>query len=122
MKKLLRSFGYAFKGLAYATKSQLNFRIHLFAAVIAIALGAGLNISTNDWEWIMLSIILVLVAELFNTAIEDLTDLVSPEYNELAGHVKDVSAGAVTITAVFAMITGLVIFLPKMFLLINHAA
>jgi diacylglycerol kinase len=122
MKKLLRSFGYAFKGLAYATKSQLNFRIHLFATVIAVALGSGLRISTHDWEWIILSITLVLVSELFNTAIETLTDLVSPEYNELAGRVKDVSAGAVTIAASFALITGLIIFLPKLLLLINHAA
>ena len=122
MKKILRSFGYAFKGLAYATKTQLNFRVHLVAAVIAVAMGYALHISVNDWQWIILSITLVLVAELFNTAIEALTDLVSPEYNELAGHVKDVSAGAVTIAAVFALIMGLIIFLPKLQLLFSHAA
>lgn len=122
MKKLLRSFGYAFKGLAYAAKTQLNFRIHLFATVLAVAIGFWLHISTHDWEWIILSITLVLVAELFNTAIETLTDLVSPEYNELAGRVKDVSAGAVTVAAIFALITGIIVFLPKLLLLINHAA
>jgi len=122
MKKLLRSFGYAFKGLAYATKTQRNFRVHLVATVIAVAMGYALHISVNDWQWIILSITLVLVAELFNTAIEALTDLVSPEYNELAGHVKDVSAGAVTLAAVFALIMGLIIFLPKLQLLISHAA
>jgi diacylglycerol kinase len=122
MKKLLRSFGYAFKGLAYAAKTQLNFRIHLFATVLAVAAGLWLHISTHDWEWIILSITFVLVAELFNTAIETLTDLVSPEYNELAGRVKDVSAGAVTVAAIFALITGLIVFLPKLLLLINHAA
>ena len=122
MKKILRSFAYAFKGLAYATKTQLNFRVHLVATVIAVALGYALHISVNDWQWIILSITLVLVAELFNTAIEGLTDMVSPEYNELAGHVKDVSAGAVTIAALFALVTGLIIFLPKLLLLINHAA
>ena len=122
MKKILRSFRYAFKGLAYATKTQLNFRVHLVAAVIAVAMGYALHISVNDWQWIILSITLVLVAELFNTAIEALTDLVSPEYNELAGHVKDVSAGAVTIAAVFALIMGLIIFLPKLQLLFSHAA
>jgi diacylglycerol kinase len=122
MKKLLRSFGYAFKGLAYATKSQLNFRIHLFATVLAVSIGFWLHISTHDWKWIILSITLVLVAELFNTAIETLTDLVSPEYNELAGRVKDVSAGAVTVAAIFALITGIIVFVPKLLLLINHAA
>ena len=122
MKKILRSFGYAFKGLGYATKTQLNFRVHLVAAVIAVSLGYALHISVNDWQWIILSITLVLVAELFNTAMEALIDLVSPEYNDLAGHVKDLSAGAVTLAAVFALIMGLIIFLPKLQLLISHAA
>jgi len=107
IKKLIRSFGYAFKGLAYATKSQLNFRIHLFASVIAIALGFALNISTTEWLWIALSIAIVLLTELTNTGIETLTDLVSPNYNEKAGHVKDICAGAVVVAACFALITGI---------------
>ena len=122
IKKLILSFGYAFKGLAYATKSQLNFRIHLFAAVIAIALGFALNITTNEWLWIALSIAIVLLTELTNTGIETLTDLVSPDYNEKAGHVKDICAGAVVIAAVFALVTGLIIFVPKIILVFYHAA
>src|ERR1700748_1129631 len=122
MKKLIRSFGYAFKGVAHATATQLNFRIHLCATVLAILLGWLLHISQNEWLWIALSITLVLVTELFNTMIEALTDLVSPGYNEKAGHVKDMSAGAVVIAAIFAFVTGLLIFLPKLLLLINHAA
>jgi diacylglycerol kinase (ATP) len=122
IKKLILSFGYAFKGLAYATKSQLNFRIHLFAAVIAIALGFALNIAASEWLWIALSIAIVLLAELTNTGIETLTDLVSPGYNEKAGHVKDICAGAVVIAALFALITGLIIFVPKIILVFHHAA
>ena len=122
MKKLIRSFGYAFKGIGYATATQLNFRVHLVATVIAVFLGLALHISTNEWQWIGLCVALVLTAELFNTAIEFLTDLVSPDYNELAGRVKDVSAGAVLVTAFFALITGAIIFLPKLQLLIQHAA
>jgi diacylglycerol kinase len=122
IKKLIRSFGYAFKGLAYATKSQLNFRIHLFASVIAIALGFTLNIATTEWLWIALSIAIVLLTELTNTGIETLTDLVSPDYNEKAGHVKDICAGAVVVAACFALITGIVIFLPKLILVFHHAA
>jgi diacylglycerol kinase (ATP) len=122
MKKLIRSFGFAFKGLAYATKTQLNFRIHLVATVIAAFMGYALHISVNEWQWLLLCIAFVLVAELFNTAIEFLTDLVSPEYNELAGHVKDISAGAVTVAALFALITGIIIFLPKLLVLIHHVA
>jgi diacylglycerol kinase (ATP) len=118
MKKLIRSFGFAFKGVAYATASQLNFRIHLSVTLIAIATGYLLHISTSEWLWVALCITLVLVTEMFNTMIETLTDLVSPGYNEKAGHIKDMSAGAVVITAIFALITGFVIFLPKLLLLI----
>ena len=122
MRKLIRSFGYAFKGIGYAAKTQLNFRVHLVATIVACFLGYALNITADEWRWIMLCVALVLTAELFNTAIEFLTDLASPGYNELAGHVKDISAGAVLVTAFFALITGAVIFLPKLQLLIQHAA
>jgi len=121
MKKLIRSFGYAFNGLSYGAKTQLNFRIHLVASILAISLGYALHISVNEWQWIMLCIAIVLMAELFNTALEALVDLVSPDYNKIAGHVKDISAGAVVIAALFALITGAIIFLPKLLLLI-HAA
>jgi diacylglycerol kinase (ATP) len=119
MKKLIRSFGYAFIGVAYATKTQLNFRIHLTATVLAVAIGCLLHISVYEWLWIGISITLVLVAEIFNTMIETLTDLVSPGYNEKAGLIKDMSAGAVVIAAAFALITCIVIFLPKLLLLIK---
>ncbi|MCR8560723.1 diacylglycerol kinase family protein [Mucilaginibacter sp. BJC16-A38] len=122
MKKLIHSFGYAFKGVAYATTSQLNFRIHLFATAIALLLGWFLHINTGEWQWLMLCITIVLVTEIFNTMIETLVDLVSPGYNEKAGRIKDMAAGAVVIAAAFALITGIIIFLPKILLLINHAA
>ena len=121
-RKLIRSFGYAFKGLGYAAKTQLNFRVHLLAAMLAILMGYALHISVNQWQWIILSIALVLITELLNTALEFLTDLVSPGHNELAGHVKDIGAGAVVIAALFALVTGLIIFLPKLLSLLHHAA
>ncbi|MDB5030069.1 diacylglycerol kinase family protein [Mucilaginibacter sp.] len=121
MKKLIRSFGYAFNGLGYAAKTQLNFRVHLVASILAVFMGYALHIAVNEWQWVIFCIALVLMAELFNTALEFLTDLVSPEYNKIAGYVKDVSAGAVVIAALFALITGIIIFLPKLLLLI-HAA
>lgn len=119
MKKLIRSFGYAFKGVAYATSSQLNFRIHLGASVVAILLGYLLHVSISEWQWIALCITIVLATEIFNTMIETLVDLISPGYNEKAGRIKDMSAGAVVIAALFALITGFIIFLPKLFLLIK---
>jgi len=122
MKKLIRSFGYAFKGVAYATTSQLNFRIHLAATAIVLPLGYFLHISKSEWQWIMLCITIVLVTEIFNTMIETLVDLVSPGFNEKAGRIKDMAAGAVVIAATFALITGLIIFVPKILLLFYHAA
>jgi len=122
MKKLIRSFGYAFKGVAYATTSQLNFRIHLAATVLATIAGFLFHISPGEWQWVMLCVTIVLVTEIFNTMIETLVDLVSPGFNEKAGRVKDMAAGAVVIAATFALVTGLIIFLPKILLLFNHAA
>jgi diacylglycerol kinase (ATP) len=122
LKKLIRSFGFAFRGLAYAMRSQLNFRIHVVAAVLAIIAGFVLNISIAEWLWITLCIVIVLLTELINTGIETLTDLVSPGFNEKAGHVKDICAGAVVIAALFALITGATIFVPKLLLLFGHAS
>ncbi|RFZ91854.1 diacylglycerol kinase family protein [Mucilaginibacter conchicola] len=121
MKKLIRSFGFAFKGFKYAFATQQNFRIHVFAAILASAAGWWLNISANEWQWVILCIMLMLVTEMLNTAIETLTDLVSPDYNKLAGHVKDVSAGAVLLVAIFSLVTGGIIFIPKIITLINAA-
>ncbi|MFI5162593.1 MAG: diacylglycerol kinase family protein [Sphingobacteriales bacterium] len=122
MNKFVRGFGYAFKGLGHATKTQLNFRVHLVCAVVAIALGYALDISTAEWLWVSLCIGMVLLTELINTAIELLVDLVSPEYNEKAGRVKDMCAAAVLITAITALVIGAVIFLPKLIALLHHAA
>lgn len=117
MLRLIKSFGYAFKGLWYATKTQLNFRIHLVAMVVIVASGFYLHLQQSEWLWISLAITMVLTAELLNTAIEVLTDRVSPEYNVKAGHVKDVAAGAVTVTVAFAVVVGAIIMLPKIIML-----
>lgn len=122
MKKFIQGFGYAWNGIRHTAATQLNFKVHLAAALIAVYAGYALHISNNEWLWITLCIGVVLTAELFNTAIEFLTDLVSPEYNEKAGLVKDMSAGAVLVTAICALIIGLIIFAPKLLALIPHAA
>lgn len=122
MRKFIRGFGYALNGIWHAAATQLNFRVHLVAALMAGYAGYALHISTGEWLWIIFCIAIVLVAELFNTALEFLTDLVSPEYNKKAGLVKDMSAGAVLITAICALLIGLIIFVPKLLLLIHYAA
>ena len=115
IKKFFKGFTYAFHGLRYAFSTQINFKFHTLSAVLVIILGCFLNISFQEWLWIILAISMVLVAELFNTAFEVLVNLISPEYNSKAGIIKDLAAGAVLVTAFFAVIIGLIIFLPKIF-------
>jgi len=122
MNKFIKGFVYALNGIWHASVTQLNFRVHLVCAIVAVYGGYALHISNDEWLWIIFCIGMVLVAELLNTAIEFLTDLVSPEYNKKAGLVKDMAAGAVLITAITALTIGLLIFVPKLLVLIHHAA
>ena len=112
-KKLINSFKYAFKGIGSSLKSERNMKIHFTMMVLVIIAGIFLNISI--WEWITCLILfgLVISLEMVNTAIEIVVDMVSPEYNLKAGHVKDIAAGAVLVNAIVAFIVGLLIFLPK---------
>jgi len=119
IKKRVLSFKYAFNGIFYFIKSQHNAWIHIVAAFFAIVFGFIFNISVTEWCIIIIIISLVLSAEAFNTAIEKIVDLVSPEYNKLAGIIKDVSAGAVLILAIAAALTGIIIFLPKFLIIIT---
>lgn len=112
-KKLINSFKYAFKGIGSSLKSERNMKIHFAMMVLVIMAGILLNISM--WEWITCFILfgLVISLEMVNTAIEIVVDMISPEYNLKAGHVKDIAAGAVLVNAIVAFIVGLLIFLPK---------
>lgn len=113
MRIVLKGFIYAFNGLSYAVRTQVNFQIHLISAIAAICLGAYFDLSKTEWMWICLCIGLVLIFELVNTALEAFVDLVSPEYNVKAGIVKDVAAASVLVTAMLSVAIGLFIFLPK---------
>lgn len=113
LKKRLNSFRYAFAGIADLIASQPNAKLHLAAAVAAIAAGFFFNIDRTEWCLVVFAIASVLAAEAFNTAIEHLTDLVSPGHHPLAGKAKDVAAAAVLLTAIGAAVVGVVVFLPK---------
>ena len=124
MKKFLRSFKYAFNGLRFALQSQMNFRVHLFATIIVLALGTCLGLQKWEWAILLIAICLVLMAELFNSALELLTDMVSPDYHIQAGKIKDMAAAAVLITAILAIAIASIILFPKIILFIKqwHAA
>ena len=109
----LKSFVYAFKGIKYVLSTQHNFQIHIVLAIIAVLLGFLLKITEAEWISIIIVIGMVLAAEIFNTSIEELVNLASPEINKKAGVIKDMAAAAVLILSLAALITGIIIFLPK---------
>lgn len=111
-KKQLRSFGYAWKGIRCCIGKEQNLSFHLIAAVLVVIAGAALGITQTEWTAIIFCIGMVITAELFNTAIEKLVDLVFPHQHPAVGRVKDITAGAVLVCAVAAAIIGLVIFVP----------
>ncbi|MFN0255766.1 diacylglycerol kinase family protein [Pedobacter ureilyticus] len=115
MRRFLKSFIFAAKGLVFAFQTQLNLRLHLIAALSVLLLGWYAGLSAVEWTVILLCIALVVALELVNTAIEVLVDLVSPEWNHKAGIVKDVAAASVLVAAVIALIVSIVIFAPKIF-------
>lgn len=119
MYKFIKGFSYAFTGLAYTFRTQLNFRVHLILLVLVLGTGYLFKLSQTEWLSICLVSGLVLCAEMLNTAIELLVDLISPEYNEKAGRIKDIAAGAVLIAACTALCTAGLIFIPK---ILNYAA
>jgi diacylglycerol kinase len=112
IKNRLLSFKYAFQGLRHVLKSEHNFRIHLMAAFVAIALGVFFRINRNEWLVITLCIGMVLSLELINSAVESLVDLISPQKSEKAGIIKDTLAAGVLIAAVCSLIAGVIIMLP----------
>jgi diacylglycerol kinase len=113
IQKRIKSFGYAFNGIRLLFSSQANARIHLAVALAVVIAGFLCRISPAEWLTIILCISAVVGMEAMNTAVEWLTDLVSPEYHPLAGKVKDVAAAAVLLTVAGAVAAGLTIFLPR---------
>ena len=109
---LPKSFLYAGQGLWYLLRNQRNARIHLLLAVLAVVLALVLRLSFVEWAVLALAIGLVIAAEAFNTAVEALVDLVSPEHHQLAKVAKDTAAGAVLVAAMASIVVALFLFLP----------
>lgn len=118
MKDLLRrrflSFTHAIDGIEYVLRTQPNSRIHCFFTVLVLVIAAILHVSLVEFAILVMAIGFVWAAELFNTAVEVTIDLVSPQQHPLAKAIKDVSAGGVLISAITAVILGLVIFAPPL--------
>lgn len=112
--KRLKSFTYAFNGLRVLFKEEHNSRIHLFATICVVVAGILLKLSVLEWAAVAFAVGLVFSGEIFNSAIEDLSDVVCPERDERIKKVKDLSAAAVLVNAITAAVVGLLVFLPKL--------
>jgi diacylglycerol kinase (ATP) len=106
------SVGYAIQGIVFMLKTQHNAWLHFIATLLVTGLGLYLGVKADDWRWLIVAIIMVWVAETFNTAVEYVCDVVSPGYSEVVKHAKDIAAGAVLICAFGATLIGIVTFWP----------
>lgn len=112
IKKLLQSFGYAFEGLEHAYKYDQNLRIHFFIATLVVIASIVFQVNPFEMGILGVMILLVMVTEMINTAIERMVDLITKEHREDAKIAKDVSAGMVFLTASGSLVVGFLIFLP----------
>ncbi|NPV90243.1 MAG: diacylglycerol kinase family protein [Firmicutes bacterium] len=119
-KRFSRSVGYALRGLAYGIRVEKHFRVHLIIAVLVIGCGVWLGIGIQQWTVISLCIALVLVSELVNTAVERVVDLATTEYHPLAEAAKNVAAGAVLLAALGAVVCGVLILGPPLWLVMKQ--
>lgn len=117
-QSLLKSFANAFAGMAYFFTNDRNGKIHLAITVIVIAASVALQVSAIEWMIVLLCIALVISLEMLNSALEKLCDLVEANYHSTIKVIKDVSAAAVVLSAIISVVIGIIIFLPKIILLL----
>lgn len=117
-----QSFVYAFRGISWLLGREHNAWIHVAAAALACVLGGSLGISRVEWCLVALCIFSVLAAEAFNTAVEKLADAAVPRQDRLAGLAKDLAAAGVLLTSIGAAIVGLLVFGPRLLLLLTKSS
>ena len=114
-RDVISSLEFALTGIFTAFKEEKNMRSHVLSAVAAIIAGSIFRISATEWLFLLLSIFLVIAFEIMNSAVENVVDLASDyHFSMRAKNAKDMAAGAVLVVSGFAVITGLIIFLPKL--------
>lgn len=111
--KCLKSFQYAWKGVVYVLLNENNMRFHILASISIVLIGYFLKFTLNEWIATVISIGMVWAAEIFNTAIEKLVDIISPQHDPRAGLVKDISSGAVLVLACMALVVGIILVISK---------
>jgi diacylglycerol kinase (ATP) len=106
----------ALNGIIFSLKTERHLRFHFFASIVVILLGMYVRLELAEWLFVIYAMGSVIVAELFNTALERTIDLVQPGFHPMAGIAKDIAAGAVLVTAVQSVIIGILVFGPYLYL------
>jgi diacylglycerol kinase len=117
--KLRRSFLYAARGIKYCFQHEQNFRIHVLAIAVVLSAGFYFSISATEWIFVTGCCTIVVAMEMLNTAMEKMCDLVTKDFHPLIKCIKDVSAGAVLVCAAGSLVTGAIIFVPKIIQLLK---
>jgi diacylglycerol kinase len=121
LKNRLKSMQHAANGIYLLLRNEPNARIHLICAILVICLSLFVGLSTIEWCLIALAIGMVFISEAFNSAIENLSDIVSPDYNEKIKVIKDLSAGGVLISAIAAVAIACLVLFPKIIELVSKS-
>lgn len=111
-KSLLKSFGYSVEGVLHALKHNRNLRIAFTLGAIVLVLGWYLQVNSYEMVILVITVFMVIVAEMINTALEEMVNLITNEHRKEAKITKDVSAGMVLIASIGSIIVGAIIFAP----------
>src|SRR3989339_502112 len=112
IKRLFKSFEYAFRGLVKTFKEEQNLKVQTLVALVVIVLGGILKINRLEWCLLIFIIGLVILMEVANSAVERITDVLKPRINNYVKEIKDIMAAAVMLSSLMAIVIGLIIFFP----------
>lgn len=115
IKRLKKSFVYAWRGLIKTFKEEQNFKVHTFVTIIVVLLGILCGISASEWALLVIVIGLVLLLEIMNSAVERVSDVLKPRINTYVKEIKDIMAAGVMLAVIIAVLVGLIIFWPYIF-------
>ena len=118
--RLFKSYSYAFKGLFKIFREEQNLKIQTLASLAVLVLGIYFRVNRIEWAILTLAVCLVLTAEITNSAVERVTDVLKPRINIYIKEIKDIMAAAVLLSSIAAVITGVIIFWPYVYKIFGH--
>ncbi|WP_181429556.1 diacylglycerol kinase family protein [Enterococcus plantarum] len=119
-KHFIASLEFALQGIKTVFKEERNMRTHIVMGIVAIVIGIVFRLTTPEWLWLLLAIFLVLVMEIINTVFENVVDMVTDfHFHPIGKKIKDMAAGAVLLTTGFAVVVGILLFVPKIWQIIQ---